>query len=129
VPRLGKNVSLSTLAGGGGLLAKIALVCALSAAPAAASDAYFSPAGSDSGGYGIGVDCTYAAPCKTITKALSFLAGNIAHGAGPNRNYSLAFDGGRGPFRLAGTAILTSAHTVSSGYTTTFDVFNGAQAA
>ena len=64
-----------------------------------------------------------------MTKALSFLAGNIAHGAGPNRNYSLAFDGGSGPFRLASTAILTSAHTVSSGYTTTFDVYNGTQAA
>jgi hypothetical protein len=117
------------MAGGAGLLMQSALFGSLGAAPAVAADAYFSPAGSDSAGYAIGVDCTYAAPCKTVTKALSFLAGNIASGAGPNRNYSLAFDGGSGPFYLSGTAILTSAHTVSSGYTTTFDVYNGTQAA
>jgi len=122
-----KAVYFSTLAGGVGLLAQIALFSALGATPAAAADAYFSPTGSDSAGYAIGVDCTSAAPCKTVAKALSFLASNIASGAGPNRNYSLAFDGGKGPFRLASTAILTSAHTVSSGYTTTFDVYNGTQ--
>ncbi len=127
MPRFGKAIRSSTLAGGVGLLAQIALFSALGATPAAAADAYFSPTGSDSAGYAIGVDCTSAAPCKTVAKALSFLASNIAHGAGPNRNYSLAFDGGKGPFRLASTAILTSAHTVSSGYTTTFDVYNGTQ--
>ena len=129
MPLRTKALCRSLLAGGLGLLAQIALSWSLGATPAAAADAYFSPAGTDSAGYAIGVDCTSAAPCKTVTKALSFLAGNIAHGAGPNRNYSLAFDGGSGPFRLASTAILTSAHTVSSGYTTTFDVYNGTQAA
>jgi len=98
------------------------------ASPTLAADAYFSPAGTDSAGFAIGVDCTYTAPCKTVTKALSFLASNIARGAGAGRNYNLAFDGGSGPFRLASTLILTSAHTVSPGYTTTFDVYNGTQA-
>jgi hypothetical protein len=64
-----------------------------------------------------------------VAKALSFLAGNIASGAGAKHNYSLAFDGGNGRFPLSDTLILTSAHTVASGYKTTFDVYNGTQAA
>ncbi len=127
--RPGKALRIAAVSGGVGLLSQIALFCALGASAASAADAYFSPAGADVAGFTIGVDCTLAAPCKTVSKALSFLASNIASGAGPNRNYSLAFDGGSGPFRLSSTAILTSGHTVSSGYTTTFDVYNGTQAA
>ena len=94
-----------------------------------AADAYFSPSGADGAGSKIGVDCTLAVPCKTVSKALSFLAANIAGGAGPNRNYTLLFDGGSGPFYLASQLTLTSAHTVAPGYMTYFDVYNGAQAA
>jgi hypothetical protein len=94
-----------------------------------AADAYFSPLGADSFGATIGIDCTYPNPCKTVTKALSFLASNIAGGAGANHNYVLRFDAGNGPFALSSKQILNSAHTVASGYTTTFDVYNGTQAA
>jgi hypothetical protein len=127
--RPGKAARIPALIGGVGVLSQIVLFCSLGASAASAADAYFSPAGADVAGFTIGVDCTLAAPCKTVSKALSFLASNIASGAGPKRNYTLAFDGGSGPFRLSSAAILTSGHTVSSGYTTTFDVYNGAQAA
>ncbi len=111
------------------VLAQAALFCSLGASAASAADAYFSPIGTDAPGHAIGTDCTLAAPCKTVAKALSFLASNIASGAGPNRNYTLLFDGANGPFYLPATQILTSAHTVASGFTTTFDVYNGTQAA
>ena len=46
------------------------------------ADAYFSPSGQDSEGHAIGADCTYASPCRTVEKALSFLAQNIAQAGG-----------------------------------------------
>ena len=102
-------------------------------AAAPKGDAYFSPSGRDSEGHVIGSDCAYANPCRTVEKALSFLAQNIARtggaGAGANYNYKLLFDGGAGPFYLSHTTLYTTAHTVNAGFTTTFDVYNGAQAA
>ena len=105
---------------------------ARSAAAAPKADAFFSPSGHDSEGHAIGADCTYASPCRTVEKALSFLAQNIARaggvGAGTKYNYKLLFDGAAGPFYLQQTALYTTAHTVDPGFTTTFDVYNGAQA-
>jgi hypothetical protein len=105
---------------------------ARSAAAAPKADAFFSPSGRDAEGHAIGSDCTYANPCRTVAKALSFLAQNIARaggvGAGENYSYKLLFDGGGGPFYLPQTALYTTAHTVKGGFTTTFDVYNGAQA-
>lgn len=112
--------------------AQAAMFEARSAAAAPRADAYFSPAGHDSEGHAIGADCTYASPCRTVEKALSFLAQNIAQdggaGAGASYNYKLLFDGGAEPFYLPQTALFTSAHTVNAGFSTTFDVYNGAQA-
>lgn len=99
---------------------------------AATADAYFSASGRDAGGHRIGVDCTLAKPCRSVDKALSFLAQNIARaggaGGGSARNYSLLFDGAGGPFHLSRTALFTTAHTVDEGFTTTFDVYNGTRA-
>ena len=86
-------------------------------------DAYFSPTGNDAGGNTIGLYCTAAYPCKTVARAFSFLAANVA--SNPNRSYALGFDGGNGPFYLSSEIIATPAHTVASGYTTTFGVYNG----
>jgi hypothetical protein len=101
-----------------------------STVPELVGDAYFSQSGTDSGGTTIGVDCTKAAPCKTVTKALAFLATNISGGAGPNRNYTLLFDASNqafsGAWQITSPVILTSAHTVSAGYTTTFGSYNTA---
>ena len=60
---------------------------ARSVAAAPKADAYFSPSGRDSAGHVIGSDCAYATPCRTVEKALSFLAQNIARtgGAGAER--------------------------------------------
>jgi hypothetical protein len=117
------------LIGGISMLARIALFCSIGASAASATDGYFSPSGVDSAGNTIGRDCTYVSPCKTVAKALSLLAANIAGGVGPNHNYIFAFEGAssNGPFVFSDTLILTSAHTVSPGYTTTFDVITAAR--
>jgi len=91
----------------------------------AMGDAFFIANGTDTGGTTIGTNCTSAAPCQTVNKALAFLKANIAGSPGASHNYALYFQSSGGPFFLAQTELYTTAHTVNSSYTTSFLAYPG----